>query len=612
MSLWSELKQRNVVQVGTAYAIAAWLIVQVAATLLPTFGAPPWVLRVIVLLLGLGFVLALFLAWAYDVTPDGIKRASDTASTENGRSATRRRLNYFVIGLLTIAVVVLATNAYVAHRPASSGGGGDRAAATSEQSLAVLPFVNASSDREQEYFADGLSDELMSTLGRIRGLLVTGRTSAFYFKGRNDPPATIAAMLKVDHILSGSVLRSGDQLRIIAALVDAHTGYQLWSKTYERKMDDIFVIQDDIAHSVAWALQIALGVGDLARLPGMTRNVAAYEEFVEATGLYGRYTPDAVRRAIERMERAVALDPSFAYGWFALADCYGGGAMLVPGQVAEWREKAQAAYERGKELAPGAPYVAFREATLAAAAGNLLALGAFLRDTLPALDAEYGEQNTDGLTGVFLLRMGRNRDAIRYLERLRAADPLSGGVAMWLGEAYMHAGAGPAALAELDRGLPLGVSVNEIRGASLMTALAMKDRLEIDRRVAAIGDDVPGQDVNLRMARLLDTPAEARAEIRRLAASESPDENPLAYNLLALWAAYYGDPQTALRLMRQIPRELGANLIFLQLWRPVFGEMRQLTDFKDFVRELGLVEYWHEFGWGDFCRPTGDNDFECA
>jgi TolB-like protein len=612
MSLWSELKQRSVVQVGTAYAIAAWLIVQVAATLLPAFGAPSWVLRVIVLLLGLGFLLALFLAWAYDVTPEGIKRASDTPATEGGRSVTRRRLNYLVIGLLTVAVTMLATSAYVPHRSASGSTGGGRAAATSEQSLAVLPFVNASSDREQEYFADGLSDELMSTLGRIRGLRVTGRTSAFYLKGRNDPPAAIAAALEVDHILSGTVLRSGDQLRIIAALVDAHTGYQLWSKTYEREMDDIFVIQDDIAHSVAWALQIALGVGDLARLPGMTRNVAAYEAFVEATGLYGRYTPDSVRRAIERVERAVALDPSFAYGFFALSDYYGGGAVLVPGQVAEWREKALAAYERGKQLAPDAPYVAFREANLAAAAGNPLALGAFLRDTLPALDAEYGEQNTDGMTGVFLLRMGRNRDAIRHLERLRAADPLSGGVAAWLGEAYMHAGAGPAALAEFDRGVPLGVSVNEIRGASLVTALAMKDRAEIDRRLAAIDDDALGQDVNLRMARFLDNPAEAPAEIRRLAASESPDENPLAYNLLALWAGYYGDPQTALRLTRQIPRDLGANLILLQLWRPVFREMRRLPDFKDFVRELGLVEYWREFGWGDFCRPTGDNDFDCA
>jgi hypothetical protein len=154
--------------------------------------------------------------------------------------------------------------------------------------------------------------------------------------------------------------------------------------------------------------------------------------------------------------------------------------------------------------------------------------------------------------------------------------------------------------------------VNEIRGASLVTALAMKDRAEIDRRLAAIDDDALGQDVNLRMARFLDNPAEAPAEIRRLAASESPDENPLAYNLLALWAGYYGDPQTALRLTRQIPRDLGANLILLQLWRPVFREMRRLPDFKDFVRELGLVEYWREFGWGDFCRPTGDNDFDCA
>jgi TolB-like protein/DNA-binding winged helix-turn-helix (wHTH) protein len=209
----------------------------------------------------------------------------------------------------------------------------------SENSVAVLPFDNLSSDPEQAYFADGVTTELLNTLSRVRDLRVTGRTSSFHFKDRNENLRTIGDTLGVGHVLQGSVRKAGNQVRIAAQLSNARTGDQLWSETYERSLDDIFLIQDEIAKSVANALQVKLGVGDVGRMPGMTHNVAAYDEYLRGMALNLDWRAESFPLGIAHLQRAVALDPSFSLAWAGLHTVYVNGASFVPERAVEWRQK---------------------------------------------------------------------------------------------------------------------------------------------------------------------------------------------------------------------------------------------------------------------------------
>src|SRR6185437_1221964 len=287
-------------------------------------------------------------------------------------------------------------------------GGGARTAAS--PSVAVLPFENLSSDPEQAYFADGITAELLSTLSRVRGLRVTGRASSFQFKDSSEDLHTIGSALGVEHILRGSVRKAGDRVRISAQLNDARSGDQLWSQTYERRLDDIFVIQDEIAGSVAHALQVKLGVGelfgigDVARAPGMTRNVAAYDE---------------------HLQRAVALDPLFSIGWAGLHTACINAAFVVPARAAEWRRQGAAALERARILTPDAPQVLLETGIAESRRGHWLKAASVFEQLQAAYARDGMADQAHAPRGVFLLEVGRVREAIPELERARAEDPLA-------------------------------------------------------------------------------------------------------------------------------------------------------------------------------------------
>ena len=244
MSLIAELKRRNVFRVGVAYAIVAWLLVEVASVLLPTFEAPVWVMKAFSSLVILGFPLALILAWAFELTPEGIKRESAVDPAESITQVTGRKLDFAIIGLLALAVAYFAVDKFVLQA--------DRipAAESTEQvkTIAVLPFANMSGDPEQEFFSDGISEELLNVLAKVKGLRVTSRTSAFAFKGTNTSIPEIAEKLGVDHVLEGSVRMAGDRVRITAQLIEVDTDSRfdshLWSESYDRDLSDIFAVQD--------------------------------------------------------------------------------------------------------------------------------------------------------------------------------------------------------------------------------------------------------------------------------------------------------------------------------------------------------------------------------
>jgi TolB-like protein/DNA-binding winged helix-turn-helix (wHTH) protein len=523
-----------------------------------------------------------------------------------------------VLGVLIAGALVLRD--YLVDRRTSTSATGSAVAArdvavTSEQSssVAVLPFVNDSPDPEQQYFADGLSGELINALSRIPGLAVPGRASSFHFRSKSEDLRAIGDALDVEHVLSGSVQRSGDRLRITAELVDVDTGRRLWGNTYERALDDIFAIQDDITEKVAVALQITLGVGQLGRVPGAPRSAVAYEEILKGDGYLRELRVESFQLAIDHYRRATQLDESSSVAWMALANAYLLGSGNLPERTIDWERRAREAADRARALTPDAIHVLLWDAQRSIDRGAWREAAAIYdaqlnEERFPFLAVAYGP-NTGlwGAKGFFLLQVGRVAEAIPYLERARSADPMTVANARTLGEAYADTGAFSAALAEFDRGMQLGSHTAVLQGYAVTTALASGDREEIDRRLAALWPSV-ATDAHVRMARFLDDPGAGVSELR---AAEQAGVDRLTALVLAHWAGYYEDASTALALLRQIPREqFQGDDVALALWRPVFSDMRRLPEFNELVDEVGLVDYWRVYGWPDFCEPVGDS-FVC-
>ena len=262
MSFFEELKRRNVVRVGVVYLIAAWLLAQVADLLLENFNAPDWVIQAILVVLIIGFPLALIFAWAFELTPEGLKKEKDVDRSQSITPVTGRKLDRAIIVILVIALSYFIWESRVQHQhseaPEQQAVVEPAPAEPSAKSIAVLPFVNMSSDPEQEYFSDGISEEILNSLAKIKELKVAGRTSSFAFKGQNQDLRQIGDTLGVEHILEGSVRKSGAQVRITAQLIQVDDGFHLWSETYDRELTDVFAIQDEIATAILKQLKAAL------------------------------------------------------------------------------------------------------------------------------------------------------------------------------------------------------------------------------------------------------------------------------------------------------------------------------------------------------------------
>ena len=319
MSFIKELKRRNVIKVAAAYIIVGWLIMQAGEVMGPALHLPEWVNSTLAFFLILGFPLAIIFAWAFEMTPDGIKKEKDVDRSQSITNVTGQKLNYTVIVLLVAALVYFAYDKFVARpqipaTPVTASVEPSEAPADEYQTIAVLPFVNMSDDASNEYFSDGLTEELLNMLAKITELRVAGRTSSFAFKGQNDDLRLIGEKLNVSKILEGSVRRDDkrNRVRITAQLINVEDGYHLWSETYDRELDDIFAIQDEIAREVAQALRITLLGEDEARLEQVTSTeITAYETYLQGMqGVHeGAYV--SLNNAVEKFQQTLALDPAF-------------------------------------------------------------------------------------------------------------------------------------------------------------------------------------------------------------------------------------------------------------------------------------------------------------
>jgi len=366
MSFLAELKRRNVVRVGLAYIVISWLLAQVAEFAFENFGAPEWVLKTFVVVLLLGLPLVLFFAWAFELTPEGVKREKDVDRSQSITPQTGQKLNRLTLVVMALAIGYFALDKFVLSvtpevQPESVAA---EATAEPQRSIAVLPFVDMSPGKDQEYFTDGLTENLLNALAQLQELRVAGRTSSFAFKNRNEDLRGIGEQLGVANILEGSVQKSGVQIRITAQLINAEDGYHLWSQTYDRTLDDIFAVQDEIANEVAKAMRVTLlGHGAEAQQAVSQNTTIAYNEYLKGHHEASRGNMQGHEQAVRHFERALQLDPNLALAWAGLAESQSIITGFVDTDFAAGFEEARSSALRALELNPDLPeaYVALAD-----------------------------------------------------------------------------------------------------------------------------------------------------------------------------------------------------------------------------------------------------------
>jgi len=438
-SFFAELKRRNVYKIAVAYAVVGWLLIQVATQVFPFFGIPNWAVRLVVLLLVLGFPVALVLAWAFEITPEGIKRAEDVLPNESIRRKTGRKLVGITVALAVVAAGLLAFQVLRPRLMRDSAARSPLAATTEvtipEKSIAVLPMVNSTGDPANEYFSDGMSEEFISSLGRLHELKVIGRTSSFRFKGKTEDSKTIGEKLGVYYLLEGSVRRSADRMRMAVALIKSGDGVTVWSEIYDRDLKGIFAVQSEISGAVAKELKVALlgknGQAEqlaTAATP-LTQNVEAYNALLQGNFSSRRLTVEDVRKAIGYYEEAIRLEPRYALAYAKLtiqAGALANNYSLANEEKQKVTARARAAAERALQLDPS-----LAEAHMAK--GYILHLFDFdfagaEAEFRRALELAPQDPSTAMTLSSLLATLGRVDEAVTVAQRATVLDPLRSGV----------------------------------------------------------------------------------------------------------------------------------------------------------------------------------------
>lgn len=417
-TFFNELKRRNVYKVAVAYAVVGWLIIQVSSTILPTFHAPEWVLQTLVVLVALAFPVALVLAWAFEITPTGIVRTDEVDPNNSIRRRTGRKLVTFIV-----VAAVLAAGLFLIQRVKQSAPTvSPPLNAPSEKSIAVLPFVNMSAGNSSADFSDGITEEILNALAQIPDLKVAARTSAFQFKGQNIDLRRVGETLSVAYVLEGSVQRSADDVRITAQLIDARSGYHLWSEKYDRKLTSIFAIEDEISKAIAAQMKATLGGGrDKPLVRTATANPEAHELYLKGVARITQRGA-ALHEATEFFKQAIALDPNYAAAWAGLGQAY---ELLPWYKLGPWQSSLAQAQEAAERAVALDSNLAEGHTALATVLRDKLEFTAATREYLTALEKNPGSAETLNQYAQMLLRMGRLEEALKHERTATALDPLA-------------------------------------------------------------------------------------------------------------------------------------------------------------------------------------------
>ncbi len=457
MSLVAELRRRNVFRVAAAYLVVGWLLTEVLTTVFPALGAPDWMTRAVILIFALGFVPTVVLSWFYELTPEGIKRDRGPDPDDRALAMRRRAIDHAIAGAIFVLIVLIGLFG-AQHMSDDSG---LPAIAVSYASVAVLPFTNMSSDADNEYFSDGLTETLLHMLAQIPSLKVAARTSSFSFKGRNLTIREIAAALDVAHVLEGSVQRDGDNVRITAQLIRASDGFHVWSEHYDRKLDDIFAIQDEIAEKVGYALsQSLLGNRSKKRLSRLaTANPDAYDLYMQARRERATYSYGGLTAAEELLKGALLIDPDFvdaktelAMGYFNQVET---GLMRDQDAYAEIVAMTGQVLEARPDDAVARGALLFARAALRAADGDSRALVALVADLEDLVRQVPGELQTRILLVRAYQALQQFDKVVLVLEDALRQDPYNPSIHYELGTAYMRLERFAAARTSLQKSLDI-------------------------------------------------------------------------------------------------------------------------------------------------------------
>ena len=608
----SELKRRNVYKVGVAYAVVGWLLIQVATQVFPFFEIPNWAVRLVVLVIVTGFPIALVIAWAFELTPEGIKRTEDVDSVPAPTREKNRTWIYVVVIGAAFSAALFFLGRYTvrdAPSPRQTASAARTEAAT--KSIAVLPFVNMSSDKENEYFVDGLTEEILNRLAQISALRVPGRTSSFAFKGKNTDLRQIGTELGVAHVLEGSVRKSGEQLRITTQMVRTADGFHLWSQNFDRKLNDVFTIQDEIARAIADALSAPLGLAEPARPQRQTKDMEAYDKFLQARALLAQRSPDMLRRAIELLTAAVDRDPGFAKGWAALAQA----RALAFYYLNDIPDPLKAAEEAARKALAFDDSIATAHSALADVLRDRHEWLAAESEYQRALELSPGEAETHNQYAQMLLKLGRINDALQHGLRACELEPLGWVPPSVVSLAYMSRGDLVQSRTFLDRSEKLSDRPRGFQSRmELMYALCRQDR-DATRRALTLAQQTTWAPEPPK-------PALIEALDRALASFQNSSLAPLDLGKtlkefgpsgrmpLSAVAVFVGQKQVALDAIF-LEVETPGNDIAALVWTPAYQPLRSEPRFLEFLKTMKMPEYWRAAGWSEFCRPKGDKDFEC-
>ena len=619
-SFWGELKRRNVVRVAIAYGVVAWLLLQLADVVLDNIQAPTWVFQAILLLLIIGLPLALIFAWAFELTPEGIKKEKDVDRSDSVTASTGQKLNYLIIGALLLAVGFLFLDRQTALTPTSDeiaestsrSSDAPSPVAAQSASIAVLPFADLSPTGDREYFADGLSEEILNVLVKIDELTVASRTSSFQFKGRDIGVPEIASVLHVAYVLEGSVRTSGGNIRVTGQLIEASSDRHIWSDSFDRELttENIFAIQDEIASAIVTALGEELGLStepDSVNVLGGTQNFSAYDSFLKGREVFlGRSTVRDVADSMAIFESAVDTDPRFARAWLWLSATYS----VAPG----WG------------LADGRDFAALT----IAATDEALKLDSSLAFAY-AVRANARTENRPPYEWEMIMA---------ELEKASTLDPKDATTQLWMGLTYRKLGYFDRAYQHIKRCLEIDPAYENCKRHHATTQIMLNDDegaletlwtwsdisfvrsvdLEFAPFFARIGNPVAARMVfessipehfGFPMNRWVDAikdPNNVDENLRREVVDwlDSAQIDRRIETFVLLSVGEFGEP-----LASTLSFDSLDPFALDDIWLPEFSEFRKTQLFKASISGLGLVGYWRANGFPTQCRPIGANDFEC-
>jgi TolB-like protein/Tfp pilus assembly protein PilF len=556
-NFFAELKRRNVYKVAVAYAVVAWLVIQAASIFLPAFNAPQWAMQIIILILMIGFPVALAFSWAFEITPEGIKLESEIEPTKSIARRTGRKIVAATIALAVVAAglfvyQLVRTRSTITPRQDASAARTE-AATVSNKSIAVLPFDNLSGDPQNAYFSEGVQDEILTRLAKIAELKVISRTSTQRFKSVPSDLRQIAQQLGVANILEGSVQKANDQVRVNVQLINALTDAHLWADTYDRKLNDIFAVETDIAKTIADTLQAKLtGSEKIAITTKPTENPEAHELYLKGRYFWNRRTGANLQKAADYFQQAIGKDSRYALAFSGLADCH----VLLPAYAelgSNPRDELPKALEAARKAVELDDTLCEAHTSLARALASDLQLAAANPEFKRAIELNPNYATAHQWFGEYLQSQGHLEEALSELKRAEELDPLSLIINSVLGFALDTVGKSDEAIAQLHKTIEIDPNFGNAHG-QLGNVLEHRGRLreavaEYEKGFNSVGSD-PIDLADLAAAySLAGRKAEAQQLWEKLKSLSERQYVP-AYSMAVVQLAF-GDKDEAIRLLEK-------------------------------------------------------------